>query len=263
MALLVDAGLGGALSSRGSVHVYAFDGARLSDPLAKGRLLARLQGSDHVIVVGFEACAWAGRELEDLPVFFAGGLSRVLGLSLQENPRWAGSLSYGADQVLDYARGAGWKRVGVLYTAGFQSVLPALRGAAAARGVRLGERAVGKLADVPGGVSGLMESSDAVMVVGGPRLTAGAGFDFAVERSLSSRIPLIVPEPDLVAAGAFLAVMPDWPRIAASAAELAQAVGRGEDAWPKVQVSLSAGNPQLVFNEVLRRKWSPSHRGPP
>src|SRR5258708_3979029 len=50
------------------IRFHRFDPALVIDPIAKGRLLAELQASDFVVVVGWEAGGWVARELEGVPV---------------------------------------------------------------------------------------------------------------------------------------------------------------------------------------------------
>lgn len=254
MALLVEADLGKPPEVGAGVRVRRLDEGRL-DPIAKGRLVSALEASERVVVVGLEAAAWAAKELEDVPVHFEGGVSRVPGAELAARG-WTGTLAWEPEQVLGFARAAGWKRLAVAYTPGYESALPALRAAARASSVTLGESAVAARPDIPAAVAELAGRSDALWVLGDPLLTGGAGIDFIIEQSLSRRLPLVAPDAGLVERGAYLGVAPDWPGLLAHAAALAAAAAaRGPAAWPTARVAFSGRAGKVVVNEVLRRRW--------
>lgn len=247
------------LGEGGAVNLRRFEARLLSDPIVSGRLQARLQVSDGVVVVGYDAAAWAARELEGVRLHFAGGVSRVSGAALTARG-WSGELSPGAVRLLDLARSEGWKRVGVLYAAGFEGALPALRSAASARGVALELRAVAGRQAIPEAAQALAAKCDALWVLGDPILTSGAGFDYLIELSLSRRLPLLAPEADMVDAGAYAAWEPDWASAAAEAAKLALGA-RGAAGWPAAGVALGGAGGRLKVNEVLKRRWSERRPG--
>jgi hypothetical protein len=241
------------------VRLRRFDARELSDPIANGRLLARLQASEGVVAVGFDAAAWAARELEGVRVHFAGGVTRVAGPTLDARG-WTGELPYGAGPLLDFAKAEGWKRLGVLHTPGYETVLPELRRAAAARGLRLDVRSAPSRKDIPALAKALAADCDALWVLGDPVLTRGPGFAFLVELSLSRRLPLVAPEPDMVEAGAYVAWEADWAASAAEAAKVARAA-RTAAGWPRDRLALGGGPGRLRVNEVLRRRWAGAGTG--
>lgn len=245
--------LAGALE-RAHVLVIPFVRERLIDPLQKGRFLSALQASERVVVVGLEASEWVARELEDVPVHFAGGLARVPGAALAGQP-WSGTLGCSAAQFAGYARDAGWRRVTLLHTPGYERALGPLRDAARAAGLEVSDAAVRGRADLPRSAPRAMSAADALWLVGDPLLTQGAGFDYLVELSLSRKVPLIAPEPALVGGGALLACEPDPGRAlrrgAAAALGPAPAPGSFSDG--------DAG--RLLINKVLARKWGVPARG--
>lgn len=264
MELLVEARPELSMSAVGlaegdGVLLRRFSPRELNDPIVSGRLQARLQVSDGVVVVGYDAAAWAARELEGVRLHFAGGVSRVSGAALSARG-WSGELASGGAPMLDLARAEGWKKVGLLYTAGFEGVLPALRRAAAARGVGFEARPVAGRQAIPAVAQALAETCDALWVIGDPILTTGAGFDYLVELSLSRRLPLLAPESAMVDAGAYAAWEPDWPQVAAAAAKLALGAGRAAG-WPEAGVALGGGAGRLRVNEVLKRRWAEGRRG--
>ncbi|MBI2361794.1 MAG: hypothetical protein HYV15_00200 [Elusimicrobia bacterium] len=242
-------GLGGA----DGVRLRTFDPSELADPIVSGRLSARLQDSDGVVAVGYEAGAWAARELEGGRVHFSGGASRLSGAALKARG-WSGELSSSPQPFLELARREGWERVGVLLTAGFEGALPELKAAAAARGVALEVRVVLARRGLPEAAQALAERCAALWVLGDPLLTAGPGFDYLVELSLSRRLPLLVPEPGMVDGGAFAAWEADEAEAGARAAELAKRSAGGE--WPPPGVRFGGGGGRLRVNEVLRRRWT-------
>lgn len=240
------------LAEREGLRLRRFEARELNDPIVSGRLQARLQVSDGVIVVGFDAAAWASRELEGVRLHFAGGMSRVSGAALTARG-WSGELSTGV-RMIELARSEGWKRVGVLYAPGFEGVLPALRQAAAAKGVTLEARAVAGRQAIPEAAQALAKACNALWVLGDPILTTGAGFDYLVELSLSRRLPLLAPEPSMVDSGAYAAWDPDWAAAAAAAAKMAKGAD-GAVVWPKAGVTLGGGAGRMRVNEVLKRRW--------
>lgn len=255
--ILIDARPGLTLLSLGlaegdGVRLRRFEARELTDPIASGRLQARLQVSDGVIVVGFDASAWASRELEGVRLHFAGGMSRVSGAALKARG-WSGELSSGV-RMLEFARAEGWKRVGVLYAPGFEGVLPALRQAAAAKGVALETRVVAGRQAIPEAAQALADTCSALWVLGDPILTTGAGFDYLVGLSLSRRLPLLAPEPSMVDSGAYAAWDPDWAAAAAAAAKMTKGAD-GAVVWPEAGVTLGGGGGRMRVNEVLKRRW--------
>ncbi|TBR18229.1 hypothetical protein EPO15_15415 [bacterium] len=244
----------------GAVRLRRFEPRELADPIVSGRLLSRLQAADGVVAVGGDAAAWAARELDGARVHLAGGLSRVPGATLKARG-WGGSLPFPAGAFLDLARAEGWKRVGVLYTPGYEGLLPAVRAAAAARGVAVVLRAAAGRQDIPAAAQALAKECEALWLLGDPALTAGAGFDYLLELSLSRRLPLLAPDAEAVTAGAYAAWEPDLKAVALRAAEVAKAA-HGDAGWPPGRLVFD-GAPagRLRVNEVLKRRWSATPGG--
>lgn len=247
------------LAEGDGVRLRRFDPRELSDPIANGRLLARLQASEGVVAVGFDAASWAARELEGVKVHFAGGVTRVAGHALAARG-WTGELPYAAGPLLDFAKAEGWKLLGVLHTPGYEAVLPELRREAAERGLRLSVRSAPSRKDIPAAAGELAADCDALWLLGDPVLTRGPGFAFLVELSLSRRLPLVAPEPDLVGEGAYVAWEADWGAVTVEAAKVARA-SRAAAGWPRVRLALGGGPGSLRVNEVLRRRWAAGRPG--
>ena len=264
VGLLIESGLPGTaprrLAAPEGVRVYSYASALRGDPIQEGRLLAGLEGTDRIIVVGPQAARWAAQRLDKALVHFAGGAASVPSADLVGRG-WTGSVGFGVEQILDFARKADWRRVGVAYTPAFAALLPALRAAARPRGVSLSERLVSAPPQLPETVRERMGSCDAFWAFGGTTLTNPGRFDYIIEASLSGRIPVIAPEAALVEGGAYLAVAPDWDSIIAEAVALAAGAALGEPAWPQARLTLSRAPGTLVVNHVLRRKWGPAPKG--
>lgn len=254
MALLVEGRPGApfraAPPAEARVQVRRFEPGHLGDPIASGRLSARLRSADGVVVVGAAAAAWALRELEGVPVHLVGGAAAAP-VALLEARGWSGELPYAPGPVLDFARQEGFKRLGVLHAAGYEGLLGELRQAAAARGVALRERRVGGARDLSEGLRELAAGVDALWVLGDPVLVQGAGFAYLVEFSLARRLPLIAPGAEAVAGGAYAGWEPDWKALGERGAALAGA------SWTGRRPTLAFGEPRgrVVVNEVLRRRW--------
>lgn len=242
------------LAEGDGVRLRRFSPGELSDPIASGRIQSRLMLAEGVVAVGLEAGLWAARELEGVHIHFSGGVSRVSGAALKARG-WTGELAVGASAFLDFATTQRWKRIGVLYTPGFEGVLPAIRAAGSARGLAVEAREVAVRQDIPAAAQSMARESDAIWLLGDPVLTTGPGFDYLIGLSLSRRIPLLVPETDLIKAGGYAAWEPDWEIVASSAAALGKRV-RGGLGWPQARVALGGEAGRLVINEVLRRRWA-------
>lgn len=215
------------------VSVLTFDLARLADPIEKGRFVALLQSSDRVIAAADgAACGWLGLEVEGVPVDCV--------------------TPYDAGQVLDFARSAGWGRIAAVHITGYEKVFRRLRGLARARGIELVAFPVEKTRDLPGILPGALASAHAVWILGDPRLTEGAAFEFIVGQTLARRIPVIAPSAELVARGAFLGAESDRAGLLLYAAGLARAAAGGTA--PEDSAAEVPGG-RLVVNQVLARRW--------
>lgn len=241
------------------VSLRRFDPQEVSDPIANGRLLARLLASDGVVVVGLEAASWAARELEGVRIHFAGGVGRIPGATLTARG-WTGELPYGAEPLLVFAKAEGWRRLGVLYAPGYEGVARALRESARGMGLSLDARPVAARRDIPRVGTELAEVSDALWLLGDPSLTKGAGFAYLVELSLSRRLPLLAPEAALLQEGAFAVWEPDWQAVAMEAAKTARGIGAA-GSWPRSPLALGGGPGRVLVNDVLRRRWAAGKKG--
>lgn len=215
------------------VNVLAFDDARLSDPIQKGLFLARLNASDRVIAAaGGDACGWLGREVEDVPVDCV--------------------VPYDAVQVLDFARSAGWRRVAVVHTPGYEKVYARLLARARDRGIELVNVPIARTRELPEAVPRALETAQALWILGDPLLTEGAAFDYIVNATLTQKVPLIAPGADLVARGAFLGAESDSAGLLRHALAVAASAAKGEA--PDASSPEVPGG-RLVVNQVLARRW--------
>lgn len=234
---LVVADVKAAASAEKGVSVMAFDRASLADPIEKGRFLAALQASDTVIAAAdADACGWLAAEVE-------GALVHCL-------------TPYDAAQVLDFARAAGWRRIAAVHLTGYEKVYGRLRTLARTRGIELVAVRVDRLKELTAAVPGAMKNAQAVWILGDPRLTGGAAFDYLVEVTLARRIPLIAPGAQLVARGAFLGADADRASMTRHAVDAANAAARGGAAAPG---EVPGG--RLAVNRVLARRWGVSVPG--
>lgn len=224
---------GAAARAGKDVTVLAFDPARLADPLAKGRFLAALQASDRIIAsADARSCAWLGREVEGVAVHCVA--------------------PFDAGKILDFARAVGWKRIAVVHMTGHARVYARLRDLGRQRDIALVPVRLEATRDLARDLPRALDSARAVWVLNDPLLTEGAAFDHLVEATLARRIPLIAPDPALIARGAYLAAEFDpeaSARYAVDAANLAASGGT----IPAAITNVPGG--RLVINRVLARRW--------
>jgi hypothetical protein len=212
------------------VKVVAFDRAKLSDPIAKGRFVAAAQSSGVVLSASRgRACGWLASELE--------------GVSLRCLAPFNGA------QVLDYAREARWRRVAAIYSPGYEKLLERLRSAARARGVELVPLPLRRASDLPDRLPAAVTGVDALWLIDGS-LASGASLDYVIEQSLSHRVPLVTSEPDLIARGAFLDAQIGDDALVRHAVSVATSIARGADAG-----DTDPPPGRLLINAVLARRW--------
>lgn len=215
------------------VTVLAFDPARLADPIAKGSFLAALQASDHIIAsADARACAWLGREVDGVAVHCVA--------------------PFDAGKILDFARAVGWTRIAVVHMTGHAKVYARLRDLGRERGIALVPVRLEATRDLARALPRALESARAVWVLNDYLLIAGAAFDHLVEATLARRIPLIAPDPALVARGAYLAAEYDPEASARYAVDAANLAAAGAT-LPAAITDVPGG--RLVINRVLARRW--------
>jgi hypothetical protein len=229
LAQSMEADLAGRLALR---REYVSAGI-LSDPIAKGQLLAALEDAPLVVAVGNEAIRFVVGELDDSPVYFIG--SHVRG-SAMSGKRASTLLTYSAADVLK-ALPAKWRQsLGLLYTPGYEPVVHSIREAASAAGVTLVERKVEGREMAPA-ARALLEKSKAVWVLGDPLLSEGAGFELLAEESLTKGVPLLGSDASEVGRGVLLCSKPAPKALALRAsarilALVAAGGGRGVELAP-------------------------------
>ena len=239
-----------AYRGRASVSLYELDAALVSNPIAKGKLVAQLVTSDLVVAVGDGATEFATRELEDVPVYFADA-TVVAGRALA-SPSVSGLFSYSVDGLLDAVKALRLGIVGVVFTPGYEPVAEWIRAGAAARGLEVVEKKVSASKDLSPVLRGLLERSRAIWVVGDPLLVRGAGFEFIEERTLSLGVPVVGPGEWDVAHGALLGYRAD-PGEQTAAAERSIDLLLGRRAAPRLAPAPRGGT--ILLNATLAGKW--------
>lgn len=215
------------------VTVLAFEPARLADPIEKGRFLAVLQASDRIISsADARSCAWLGREVDGVAVHCVA--------------------PYDARKILDFARAAGWTRIAVVHMPGHARVYARLRDLGRQRGLAVDPVRLESTRDLARTLPRVLESAKAVWVLSDPLLIDGPAFEHLVEATLPRRIPLIAPDPRLIARGAFLSAEFDAAVSARHAVDAANLAAAGS-VIPGAIADVPGG--RLVINRVLARRW--------
>jgi ABC-type uncharacterized transport system substrate-binding protein len=239
------------LSQGRGVSVLTFVHADLADPIKRGELLARLSAADLVVPVGDAATELVLEELEDTPVYFVGA-AVVPGRRLGQR-EVSGMLAYDPARLLDAAAALWRGKLGLAYTPGYEPVAAAIRDGARARGLEVEEKRIDAAKGIPAALGGLLSRCKAVWLLGDPLLARGAGFEFAAERSLSLRVPLISVDGWQVRRGALLGSEPEAePLAAAAAGEVAALRTGGRAAGPRVRTAPAAS---VLVNAALSRGW--------
>lgn len=224
---------GAAARAGKGVSVLAFDPGRLADPIAKGRFLAVLQAADRIIAsADGRSCAWLSREVEGIAVHCVA--------------------PFDAGKILDFARAVGWRRIAVVHMTAHAKVFARLRDLGRQRGIALVPVRLEATRDLARDLPRALESAKAVWVLNDPLLIDGAAFDHLVEATLARRIPLIAPDPALIARGAFLAAEFDPEASARYAVDAANLAAAGATI-PAAITDVPGG--RLVINRVLARRW--------
>lgn len=226
-----------AAQAGAGVRVATLERGRAADPIARGRFLAELQAAQLIVAVGGEACGWLGKELEGVPVHCVPPF----------NPA----------QVLDFARGAGWRRIAAVHTEGYERLAGEIRASARARGLELVPVRVLQRRELPQRLPELAPSLSALWVLGDGLLTSGPGFDYMVELSLSRRVPLIAPATALVSRGAYLGAELELDAVLRHAVRVAAAASAGRAAPPLSEPG------RILINDVLGRRWGLGPTGLP
>lgn len=237
------------LARKGAVRRVEFVPSQLSDPIAKGRLLATMQAAPLVVSVGDQATSFAAAELERTRVYFVAAV--VPGAALK-SPSLFGTFSYNAEDLIG-ALPADWRRgLGLLFTPGYEPVAAALRAAASARGAALVEKRVARLKDLPGALEGLSRAR-AVLVVGDPLLVEGAGFEYLSEVLLARGVPLIATRAAEVRRGALLCSRAAPAALAGAVSEDAWRLASGEPREPRVVLAPPGG--EILYHPALGRRF--------
>jgi ABC-type uncharacterized transport system substrate-binding protein len=238
------------------IRVHDLRSINLSDPVAKGRFLARVAGGDFVVSIGDPASRLVAEELEDLRTFFiaAGGLSgEFLG-----RRHVAGVLSYSPEETVRVALALfpALKRIGVLYTPGYDGVATRMSVAARVAGVSLVARRVASRSEIGPAVRELAAGTDLLWTVGDPLFSQELIFSYLLQESLSLKKPLASPLPELVRRGGLFCTVPNPDKMITSASE-------GLNRWLSVAGELpiserllaAPGEGSVFINQRLVEKW--------
>lgn len=238
-------------ASRASVSMYELDASRMTDPIAKGKVLAELEARDLVVAVGDGATEFTARELEDVPVYFVDA-TMVDGRRLQ-SASVTGLFSYSVDALLDAAKALRLSNIGLVFTPGYEPVASWIRGGAVLRGMNVVEKRIDAPRELPPAVRGLLDKARAVWVVGDPLLARGAGYDLIREQTLSAGVPMIMNGEWGVRRGALLGHRSDPDDQAAAAGHRIDEALRGAEPPQRLHPAPRGG--ETLYNSVLFRKW--------
>jgi len=255
-----------ALPGNGRVTVVAMDAGVEADPIARGRLLARLARADLIVPVGERATGFVLAEREDVPVFFVGAASLVPGGALAD-PGVSGILPYNVAQSLAAVRALGLSPLALAYTPGYERIAGLVESGAQALGVAVIRRPIRARREMGPAVRDLMARARVVWVLGDPLLTREAGFAFLVEQSIAARVPVIAPGRFEVERGALLATEPAVDALAGQAVERLQAILAGGTAPDGARIREAGDGAHVLYNRALVARWNftpgPGWRGVP
>lgn len=238
------------LRARPGTSFDALNDADLSDPILRGRLLARLETRRMVVAVGDAAAEFATRELSDVPVYFVD--VRLIRGDRLVSELVSGTFSYSVADLLDAVMRLKRGGLGLAYTPGYEPVADWVRRGAAERGLALTERRIAGPRDVAPALRGLLDSSASIWVVGDPLLARGAGFEFLRQRALPRRVALVMPDAWSVRRGALLAFQGDAGPFARRAAAAIDAELRGA---PRPRLLPAPSRGKVLVNGALVEKW--------
>lgn len=179
-------------------------GGGLTDPIRKGRLLSAIGGAELVVPVGDAALAFLLAESAGSRSFFVGA-AHAPGRHLAAS-RLGGIFAYSAEDLLSVlAARPEARRVGLLYTPGYEPVVRVIRAAAARRGVAIQAVLITRPSALPGSLRALSGRVGALWALGDPALSEGAAFEYLVEFALHERLLLLGASAEEVRRGALLA----------------------------------------------------------
>jgi ABC-type uncharacterized transport system substrate-binding protein len=166
-----------------------------------------------------------------------------------------GILPYNIEESLNLIAALGMAPLGIAFTAGYAGVAAVVEAGAKARGIKLIKRAIDVRGDVGPAVRDLTREARIVWLLGDPLLSRGAGFQFLVEQSLASHVPVIAPTRWEVEHGALIGSDPDWTAMATLAGTgLRERFAAGSTVLDDRIVGAPAGGTFLV-NRTLIAEW--------
>lgn len=238
------------------IRVHTLRTLNMSDPVAKGRFLAKVAAADLIIPIGDSAARLVSEELDDFKTFFiaAGGLSgQVLG-----RRHVSGVLSYSPEETVRVAKALlpRIKDIGVLYTPGYESVALRMQSAAVESGLTMTSYKVKSRQEVGPAVREAATRSGLVWVVGDPLFTQDLIFTYLLQEALRLKKPLAGPLPELVSKGGLFCTIPDgdnMARVASEALSLILKAGASGPEGSRVRPAPAGG--AVLLNRPLAEKW--------
>ncbi len=224
-----------------------------SDPILKGKLLASAQASDLTVLVGDGPVEVLAREMENLAAYFIGVSAARGKLLSQSRTFWL--MSYSEEDALDAAGGRLRKGLGLLYTGGYEPAAALIGEAARKRSIPVSGRKIESREEIVPAVRSLLRDSAALWVLGDPLLARGAGFEYAVERSLSQGVPLIGAGAWEVSRGALLCSRADPERLAEKAFQSILKLLASGDSAPLPRFETAPPGGTILYHRALSRRF--------
>ncbi len=236
----------------GEGALYDMSAVDLTNPVEKGKFLARLARAELLVPVGEVATRFVAREFEETPAFFV-GTAVVDGNSLA-GPNMAGILGINPDGILQAAAALGLKRVALAYTPGYAPLADRIATLAQPAGIELRKARVESASRIVPILQNIFPKVDAVWILGDPILARGAGFEFLVEQSLTRKIPIISPTSWGVARGALFCLKIDFNALAGPASASLKHILEQDIKLPERRLEM-ASDGTIVFNSGQMQRW--------
>jgi putative ABC transport system substrate-binding protein len=208
------------------------------DPMVTRQVVAQIKSNppDVVLALGTEAAQQVGKALGNIPVVFAMVVDPVQS-DLLSNPSRPGGNMTGVSLVIPAADTLGTlrraapqaKRIGVIYDPGnSQEAINDLMTAARAAGLQVVARPVRSAAEVPRAADELRGKIDALYAPVDGTVYSPQSAKYVLLFAVRNAIPVAGFSSNLVAAGALLALYPDYTDVGRQAGYIALRVLSGE-----------------------------------
>lgn len=244
------------LQGKVALRRVSYSDRELADPIAKGRLVASLESAKLVVALGDESSRLVLGEVENARVYFVA--ASASGQTLR-----GGSVSclftYSAEDLLRALPEKAKRGVLVLYTPGYEPLLPEIKAAAAKAGAQVTAKSVAGRRQLPDAVRDTEDMTKAIWVLGDPILDEGASFEFLTERALALGLPLMTAAAGRVARGAALASVAAPESLTRRAAQAIAALAAGGKAGG---LALAPAGGPIIYNAALKDRLGLSPRAP-